>query len=470
MKKRQKTKVQLFSTALVLLLMVVATILGATQLAVVREFFSFASKAEPANIVVNAQAILGPLPRPWRNLAQGGEESAWKIEPIAEQVRALHPAYIRIDHIYDFYEPVQGSPGNLTFDFSKLDVMLDGIAKTGAKPYIALSYLPPALGGSDIVDAPQRYEDWQLVIQKTIEHISGTRGTVDVYYEVWNEPDLFGGWKYYGDKNYLHLYGAAARGAQQARGVQPFKIGGPATTGFYKNWFDALAKYTSDNNLRLDFISWHRYDTNVEQFQKDLLAIRTWAENYPQLTPTLEFHITEWGHDSENNAGYDTNYGAAHTVAAAIEMVGVVERAFVFEIQDGKDPEGKEYWGRWGLLTHQDFGSKPKPRYHALKILDSLGEQRIQLLGKGTFIKALASKSIEGTYSIVLANFDSNVRNAENVPITIQNLKPGNYTLKKEYISKSGTSETVSIGVEPLVFAVPMAPLDVAKVTLTQVL
>ncbi|NCN82730.1 MAG: hypothetical protein GW947_02070 [Candidatus Pacebacteria bacterium] len=469
MKRQKKVRAHLFATGVVLLLLLTATILGATQIRIVRELFTFANNPQPADIVIDTEGILGPLPRPWRNLAQGGEEASWQLEPVAVQVKQLHPDYIRIDHIFDFYEIVQGSPGNLTFDFSQFDKILDGIATTGAKPYIALSYLPPALGGSDIVSSPERYEDWQLVVQKTIEHVSGTRGLRDVYYEVWNEPDLFGDWKYYGDKNYLNLYGAAARGAQQARGVQPFKIGGPATTGFYKSWFDALAKYTSENNLRLDFISWHRYDSDVEQFREDIIDIRTWAEKYPQLAPTLEFHITEWGHDSENNPGYDNNYGAAHTVAAAIEMVGVVERAFVFEIQDGKDPEGKEHWGRWGLLTHKDFGSKPKPRYHALKMLDSLGEQRVQLLGKGTYVKALASKSIEGVYGVVIANFDETGKNAESVPVAFQNLTPGNYTLKKEYLSKSGTTETVAVGIEPLQIIVPLGPYDVAKITLTQV-
>ncbi len=469
MKRRNKARRQMAATGIVLLLLLTATVLGATQLGVMRQFLSFASIPEPANIVIDAQAILGPLPRPWRNLAQGGEEASWEIEPVATQVQQLHPDYIRIDHIYDFYEIAQGSPGNLTFNFTKFDKILDGIASTGAKPYIALSYMPPALGGSDIVSSPDRYEDWQLVVQKTIEHVSGTRGIRDVYYEVWNEPDLFGGWKYYGGKNYLSLYDASARGARRARGVQPFKIGGPATTGFYKNWFDALAKHAMKNNLQLDFISWHRYDTDVEQFQQDILDIRTWAEKYPQLTPTLEFHITEWGHDSENSAGYDNNYGAAHTVSAAIEMVGVVERAFVFEIQDGKDPEGKELWGRWGLLTHQSFGSKPKPRYRALRLLDSLGVQRLQLLGKGTYVKALASKSIDGVYNVVLSNFDSRGRNAETVPVTFQNLAPGSYTLKKEYLSKSATTESVVVGIEPLQIFVPLAPYDVAKITLTQV-
>src|SRR3972149_1571123 len=49
---------------------------------------------------------------------------------------------------------------------------------------------------------------WQNLAQKTVEHVSGKAGLnlSNVYYEVWNEPDLFGGYKVYGGKNYLDLY------------------------------------------------------------------------------------------------------------------------------------------------------------------------------------------------------------------------------------------------------------------------
>lgn len=454
----------IFARVSVLLLFTIVAIVSAWQLDTVREFFSRAS-GEPANIVINTRAILGPLPRPWRNLAQGGEAHDWRIAPISGQVKALNPEYIRIDHIYDFYDIVKGSSGNLQFDFSKLDLVIDDIVETGAKPYIALSYMPPAIAQGDIVSQPTNYGDWQIVVQRTIEHVSGTRGIRDVYYEVWNEPDLFGGWKYYGDKNYLTLYAAAARGAQNARNTQPFKIGGPGITALYKNWIDALARHALENNLRLDFISWHRYDRDVEQYSEDMVNIQSWLREYPQVEVTAELHITEWGHDSANDAGYDTAYGAAHTTAAAIEMVGVVQRAFVFEIQDGKDPAGKEYWGRWGLITHNDAGAKQKPRYRALQLLDSLGNQRLQVLGKGTWVKALAALNNQGNPEVVIANYDSKSANSENVPVTITNIQPGEYQITKQFLDGRQQAEKVATTEAVLRTEVLMSPNSVSKVT-----
>lgn len=458
----------LIAKTLPIFILLVVAVVGSWQIKQVREFFGQAS-GEEANIVIDAGAVIGPMPRPWRNLAQGGEDHNWRMQPnVLNNVKTLKPEYVRIDHIYDFYDIVGGTPGNLTFNFSKLDNVLNDIQATGAKPYISLSYMPPAISSGDIVSKPVRWEDWQLTVQKTVEHISGTRKTADVYYEVWNEPDLFGGWKYSGDKNYLTLYRYAVQGAGNAKNVQPYKIGGPGITALYKNWFNALAQYSIDNNLRLDFFSWHRYNDDIDQYKKDMTEVQTWAQAFPQLAQTLEYQITEWGHDSDINKGYDSNYGAAHTAAGAIEMVGVVKRAFVFEIQDGKDPAGQEYWGRWGLMTHQDYGSKAKPRYYALKMLDRVGDTRLQLLGKGSWVKALASQNREGAIQIVLSNFDQAGVHSEKVPVTITNIDAGDYTVKQEFLNGAKNTVEISTTSASFAFTVPMSPNSVSFVEITK--
>ncbi|MGD9128962.1 MAG: glycosyl hydrolase [Candidatus Woesebacteria bacterium] len=432
-KRHSKQKIKTIFAGFFLLIFTVVILIGVSQLKIVREFLGKALGV-PANLLVDTQGVIGSIPRPWRYLAQGGEDHDWRIEPISSQVKSLNPQYIRIDHIYDFYDIVKGSPGNLQFDFSKFNLILDDILATGAKPYIALSYMPPAIASGDIVSKPVNWADWQLTIQKTIEHVSGTKQIDNVYYEVWNEPDLFGSWKYYGDKNYLDLYTYAVRGANNAQGVKPFKIGGPAITALYKNWFDAMAKHAVKNNLRYDFFSWHRYSNDLDQYVKDMGNVKNWILKYPKLEPSLEFHITEWGHNSEIDPGYDNNYAAAHTVAGLIVMLDSIQKAFVFEIQDGKGAEGQEYWGRWGMFTHRDFASKAKPRYQALKMLDRIADQRLQITGNGSWVKALAAKDKNNNTQLVIANFDKKGQHAEFVPITFYNINPGSYTLSIQMI------------------------------------
>ncbi len=465
MQRRERKQVIFSFLGTISLLLLIG--IAASQLSGVREFLTQAS-SYPAQIEVDVQAIVGIMPRPWRNLAQGGESHAWRIQPITSQVAALKPEYIRLDHIYDFYDIVHGSPGNLRYDWTKLDLVLNDIRSVGATPFISLSYTPPVLSTGDITGQPTTYNDWASVVQQTIQHISGTLGFRDVYYEVWNEPDLFGNWKYYGDKNYLDLYTASAQGASRVKGVQPFKLGGPATTALYENWLVALLTHAQKNNLQLDFLSWHRYSTDLDQFRNDMSLAKEVVSRFPRYNGLMELLITEWGHDSDINSGYDTVYGAAHTIAGAINMLGVVERGFVFEIQDGYDPAGKKYWGRWGLLTAPDFGGQAKPRYYALQLLDSIADQRVQTLGQGSFVKAVSAVTENGAIQTVLANFDSKGRNREVVPITYRNIVPGNYQLQTKFLNGNKKQQPLATTSAELQAHIPMGPNDVVMVELVR--
>lgn len=464
-KKRFQQSLQLFG----LFILILSIGVGISQLQVVREFLSRAS-GDKANLIVNVQGEMGPLSKPWQYFAQGGEDHAWNMRPIVNSVKALEPRYVRIDHIYDFYDVVsRDGSGQLQFNFSKLDAVVDSILATGAKPFIALSYMPPAIAKTDIVSEPNNWSEWQLTVQRTIEHYSGTRKIENIYYEVWNEPDLFGGWHYGKGKNYLTLYTYAARGATQARNVMPFKFGGPGTTGLYKNWFTALTKHATENNLRYDFFSWHRYDLKVEKFQEDVRDIRVWQADFPQ-TSSIELLITEWGHDSENHPGYDNNFSAAHTVASSIEMVGRVEKAFVFELEDGKDPQGQERWGRWGLLTNQEFGAKPKPRYQALRLLNQLGQTRVSVVGNGSWVKALASKNENNEIIAIVANYDPAGRNIEEVPLTFTNVQNGMYQLTQQFLGgRQQVSELTSTNEQiSTTITMPANSVTLLKLTSTQ--
>lgn len=427
-RQRSANRWRLILQLLPLLIVAVVAVVGASQLRVVRDFLASAG-GEPANLVVDTQANLGPLPKPWLNLAQGGEMSDWTLAPIQGKVVALQPEYIRIDHIYSFYDVVQRENGQLSFNFTKLDALVDEILAVGAKPYLSLSYMPTTISADgSITGAPANWTDWQETVRATIQHYSGTKKINDVVYEVWNEPDLFGDWKTYGDKNYLTLYGWAAKGAAQTTSTRPFKFGGPATTALYANWFQKLYEYTQANNLRIDFFSWHGYHRDVDQYIEDVAQIRKWQGESPG-SENWELHLTEFGLDSENNPGYDNSLGAAHTAATMIELADKVHRVFIFEIEDGKDPQGTASWGRWGLLTHRDFGNQPKPRYNIVRQLNRLQGDQLRVIGNGSWVKALAVKNGVNV-EMVVVNYDPRGTHSEEVPLTFQGLTSGKYVLE----------------------------------------
>jgi len=412
------------------------------------QYFSRAA-AIKANIVVDVTKTSGPFPDRWKALAQGGEESGVRmLENVVSQVSGLYPKYIRLDHIYDFYEVVsRDSSNNLSFNFSKLDKTVCDIYNTGAKPFFSLGYMPPTMSDDgSLIGKPKNWNEWTFLVQKTIEHYS-SRETIlpcgalenfwktDIYYEVWNEPDLetFGKWRYSGGKSYSDLYFYSVKGAQQAQNTLPFKIGGPVTTALYKNWIQKFLDFVAANNLRIDFLSWHHYSKRTNDFTDDIIKLNKWLgesskydryENLPKI-------ISEWSYDSEKNPIANTEVGAAHTVASLRNLLNArLELAFLFEIKDGPTLS-------WGILN---YDGSPKPRYQALKLLNALEGNQLIVDGEGSNVSAIASENEEKTV-LILTNYDQSGRNYEAVPVVFKNLVGTSYNLTKKYLD--GRSETM---------------------------
>lgn len=387
----------------------------------------------PANLVIDMSTDYGVATDAWRNLAQGGEERGRMILPVIPQVKALRPEYIRIDHVFDYYDQAQ------------LDAVIGDITATGAKPFIALSYMPPSIAqGGDINAEPVNWLDWENLVQRTIEHVSGKGGLgIDgVYYEVWNEPDLFGGYKIGGSKNYLDLYYHTVIAANRASNTLPFKIGGPATTGYYNNWMTGLLDFVSKNNLRLDFLSWHDYSKNMDSFVNDVNGARGLLVNYNLAG--REMILTEMGPNSENDVVYDGTFGAIHEIAASIVLQNEVSKTFTFEIVDGVGD--KQYWGRWGLFTNPKFGTAvAKPRASAITFLNNLiGGSKLNVLGQGSWVRAMAKKLSNNVTRILIVNYDPKGTHEEFVPVKLVNLQSQNFTLKRIQFLGGSVSQDVA--------------------------
>jgi hypothetical protein len=411
------------------------------------QYFSRAATVK-ANIVVDINKVSGPFPDRWKALAQGGEESGVRmLENVVSKISELYPKYIRLDHIYDFYNVVsRNSSKNLIFDFSELDKTVCDIYHTGAKPFFSLGYMPPTMSDDgSLIGKPKNWNEWSFLVQKTIEHYS-SKNTVlpcgaledfwktDIYYEVWNEPDLesFGKWNYEGEKNYNNLYFYSVKGAQQTQNVLQYKIGGPTTTALYKNWIQKFLDYIIVNNLRIDFLSWHHYSKNTNDYTRDIINLNKWLSESPKYDPyeNLPRIISEWGFDSEKNIIADTEVGAAHTVASLRNLINAqLELSFLFEIKDGLSLS-------WGILTYEGV---EKPRYKALKILNSLEGNQLIVDGEGSNVSAIASIS-EDKVVLILTNYDESGKNYEAVPVIFKNLDGANYKLTKTHLY--GQSET----------------------------
>lgn len=345
-----------------------------------------------ANIAVDTKTILDPVNTDFYHaFIQGDEVSTDITAPVVADIGVLKPKIIRLDHLYDVYNVVGRNSDGLTFDWTRLDSAVNAIQATGAKPLLSLSYMPSVIAqGGNSTNPPNDWNEWAQVVQKTIEHYSGRaeKNINGVYYEVWNEPDSaqFGGWNYSGNKNYLTLYHFASVGANNAQNVNTFYLGGPATTGINKDWITALL--ASGN--RIDFLSWHSYQTDPKAFDIDRRNIISWLQPYPTYT-LIPLLITEFGFTADKSTLYGTQYAAAYTTAVIRQLItGGPSYLFSFQLVDGaneQDGSGQ------GLITNPDNGMTKKPRYYVYNFIDAMAGNRLALSGEGTWSQGLPAST-----------------------------------------------------------------------------
>jgi len=413
----------------------------------------------PANIVVDVKTILEPIDTNFYHaFSQGGEESKDMIAPVIGEIRALRPRVIRLDHLYDHYNVSVGSDGSIS-NWGSLDGAVDSILATGAKPLLALSYMPSSIAQEGkIINPPNDWNAWARVVQQTIEHFSGRGGKnlSGLYYEVWNEPDLaqFGSWK---PGSYVTLYHWASVGARNAQNVNAFSLGGPSTTGLYKTWI--LALINSGN--RVNFLSWHTYQTDPEKYNIDQRNIIEWLLPYPNYTliPKL---ITEFGFTGDKSNLYGTSYAAAHAAAVIGKLItGSPTYLISFQPIDGPNQQSGN---GWGLITHTDNGLKKKPRYYVYNFIDGMAGNRLSLSGEGTWVTGFASTK-DGVVRVLLTNFRGKT---ENVPVTFTNVTPGAYTLRSRYLFGSDTKIPVDISGATYQTKIPLSGNNVLVLELSK--
>lgn len=394
-----------------------------------------------ANISIDTKNTQGNIPSSlWQNLSQGGEEAADMIAPVLQQTRNLKPQLIRIDHIFDYFNVYQG---NNNYNFQELDKAVNTILLTGAKPMLSISYTPASMTkNGQNAGEPKDWNEWHNLVQATARHYSVDKKINGIYYEVWNEPDLFGGWHYSKSPSYSTLYIQTARGVIDGAGNASYKIGGPATTAYYSNWIQSLFKTTADNNIRLDFISWHKYSKNMQDFENDFENLNKILSNYPQYFD-IERIITEIGPNSDPDIWYDNKLSGIHLISLSTRLSGKIHRLFSFEIVDGPNPRSDKSTG-WGMINHSSKGSKLKPRYFALQFLNKLQGQRLSNSGDGTWITSMSSKNGNIIQSLVV-NYDSRNVHAETFPITFNNLERGNYELKTTFYLGNTTTKKITV-------------------------
>jgi xylan 1,4-beta-xylosidase len=316
--------------------------------------------------------------------------------------------------------------GNLILNFTRIDQIYDGLLAHGVRPFVELSFMPPAMADDiegavhpfkyhPIVAPPKDPTRWFELIQRFTEHLVVRYGIEEVsqwYFEVWNEPNID---FLAGDSNeskqqaYFMMYDLASRAVKSVS--SKLKVGGPATA--MAAWIPAFIAHCVANKSPVDFVSTHIYPNDMPLWvfgkelditQKDMVALavkKVHDEVKASALPDLQIF---W---SEFNAGFypsqtDLPYVGpwlAHTIA---KCDGLATQMAYWTFTDNFFEEGgvfsSPFSGGFGLIA---TGSIPKAPFNAFKLLALLGEERLPLNSEN----AILTKRGDGTIVLAVWNY-----------------------------------------------------------------
>jgi xylan 1,4-beta-xylosidase len=368
-----------------------------------------------ARVTVDLNSALGPLPEHQRGFSQGGESEmsqAGYFEKAMQTLQPIEPGWIRIDHIYDYYGVYQiDATGKPTYNWHELDRVVDAIEASGAQPLISISYLPPALSSGNVYAPPTDFGQWEELVYQTVYHFNIERKLGIRYWEVWNEPNVPSFWS--GTLNdYLKLYEATTHGALRAD--SSIEIGGPATASFDRwlavsapfyeqNWISELSRYTQAHNLPLNFVSWHYYDSQPENFAWSVQTHQQWVAS---AAPAPHLLLTEWNWSAAPAPELDTDVTAAYAAAVLTTLADTpLDKAFFFEPIDSST-----VWeGRWGLMRKDGV---QKPVYNTFRLANNLQGQRLAVNSNQSDVGALAAKDA-GKINLLIWRYGQPPQSAE---------------------------------------------------------
>lgn len=308
--------------------------------------------------------------------------------------------YIRFHGLLsdDMHVYLEDKNGNSIYNWQYIDKLYDFLLSIGIRPFVELSFMPPALAsGTKTIfwwkgntTPPKSYEKWKSLITALIRHFEERYGKDEVnkwYFEVWNEPDLSGFWT--GTMaDYFRLYETTANAIKSVS--KTFRVGGPATAR--SGWIKPFLQFCADNNVPLDFISTHSYNTQtvLDEFgnhKRRILGVDYLSNNVANTRKIIdstrfkdtELDYTEFNsspssrdplHDSYQNASFILN-----TLKNTEHLAHSMSYWTFTDIFEEAGPAMTSFHGGFGLLNLQGI---KKPTFFAYKFMHELGETELK--------------------------------------------------------------------------------------------
>jgi xylan 1,4-beta-xylosidase len=358
-------------------------------------------------IILDAQSPATPFPHFWEHMFGSCHAPVTLCEDWRKDLRALREIvdvkYVRFHGIFDRQVGIYGgqdAKGNLLLNFTRVNLIYDGLLDIGVFPFIELSFMPEEMAERSslhpfwyhpTVAPPRDARQWYQLIFQFARHLVERYGIEQVaswYFEVWNEPNINFWMGEPKEETYYALYDTTASAVKD---VSPrLRVGGPATA--QAAWVDRFVRHCVEGNVPVDFVSTHVYpndtalsvfgrEENIPQSEMVALAVRkVYRQVQASARPDLPIF---W---SEYNAGFDAVQLDSPYVGAWLAnnirlcAGGLATEMSYWTFTDAFfEEEGvfkSVFSNGFGLIA---TGGIPKAAFNAFKILHLLGDEQLAL-------------------------------------------------------------------------------------------
>jgi xylan 1,4-beta-xylosidase len=392
-----------------------------------------AAQAAPTPSIVKLRvdaAATGTLfPHFWEQMFGSGRAVLALRDDYRKDIEAVHAVtdfgYVRFHGILNREVGLvrRDGDGRISYNFSYVDQIYDGLLERGVRPFVELGFMPPELTSDDKaihsfwyhpnVAPPKNYAEWDAMIEAFARHLIERYGIEEVsqwYFEVWNEPniDFWAGKP--AQSSYFTLYDHTARAL---KAVSPrLRVGGPSTA--QAAWVAEFLAHTKASGVPVDFASSHVYgdDTaeNVfhtkEKIPRSDMVCRAVDKVHREILASPYPHLPLIF--SEYNASYANLPNVTDTIfmgpwmANTIRLcAGKIDVMSYWSFSDVFEEQGvvrTPFYGGFGLIAADRID---KPVFNAFAMLHKLGSTRLPL----DSTSALATRRSDGTVVLALWNY-----------------------------------------------------------------
>lgn len=388
-----------------------------------------AQSAAPISVDIDAAAADTPFPHFWEQMFGSGRAI---LALRASYRRDLHLMrrvtdfrYVRFHGILNDEVGLYrvGKHGAISYNFSYVDQIYDGLLAAGVRPFVELSFMPRKLARDPKrlfdfwykpnISPPRAYAEWDALVTALARHLVARYGIAEVsrwYFEVWNEPNI----GFWGGKpkqaTYFTLYDHTARAlkAVDAR----LRVGGPATA--QAAWVDDFLAHCHRRGVPVDFVSTHVYANDSPQnvfkttapIGRQHMVCRAVRKVHEQIrrsaTPWMPLIFSEYNASYANEPDVtDTTYMGPWLASTIRQCDGMVKAMSYWSFSDVFEEGGvvrTPFYGGFGAIAERGI---PKPVYDAFALLHRLGTRRLVSPQKST----LVTRRADGTLVVALWNY-----------------------------------------------------------------